>query len=198
VPALSNRRFQFALAASLTALLLAMSPQTLTAQTTPATGPTQPQQIPLSHLYLHFFLYEAHLEHLALAHPIANPKGKPVKEHLRIKVGLSETEWQSIAASSLRVESAEHVAGAQAQALIAADRRACKDGPTPCTPPNLPQLKALQKQYRQAVDSEIGALESSLGPDSTAKLHSYLQTDLAAKVKPSPAAQAQTVGTVPQ
>jgi hypothetical protein len=178
-----NHRSQLALTAPLALLLLAI-PLALSAQTTglPAATPTQPA-IPLSHLYMHFLLYEAHLEHLDVAHPIVNPKGKPIKEHLRLKIGLSPAEWQSVSGSSLRIEASGRAIDALDRPLAEADRHTCHAQPAPCSPPNLPRLRALRKQREQNLNAEIQSLESSLGPDATAKLRNYLQTTFIGNVK---------------
>ncbi len=191
MPAHPIRRILPALAAVLLAGHPAAPAQTTAAPATAPTSATAPQ-IPLSHLYLHFFLYESHLEHLEEAHPTVNPKGKPLKEHLRLKTGLSQDEWKSVAASSLRMESAHKSVVQQVNALVESDRVTCKASATLCTaPPSLTQIKTLQQQHQQALDAEIKALETSLGPDSTAKFQAYLKTDLATHIKLTPVSAAQ-------
>jgi hypothetical protein len=74
---------------------------------------------------MHFLLYEAHLEHVADAHPEV-PKGGAIKDHVRQKAGLSEVEWQNISQSSLRMEASLNALQSQASALIDEDRKACQ------------------------------------------------------------------------
>ena len=153
--------------------------------TTPSsTAPAQPPKIPLSHLYLHFFLYEAHLEHLAEDHPIKNVNGAPIKEHLRKRIDLSPAEWQSIAASSLRMETSIRASQAQIHALASADIQACRASPATCphVPPSLAQVRELERQRDQAIDLEIKNMESALA-GLTAKLHTYLQGQLSSQIK---------------
>jgi hypothetical protein len=174
--------------------------QPLHAQASAPATTTTPSGIPLSHLYLHFLLYEAHLEHLQQAHPVTNPKGMPVKEHLRIKTGLTAAEWQSVSTSSLRMESTQKSLDAQAGALVLADRKTCQADPGACTPtaPNSQQVRYLLKQRQLALDTEIATLESALGPDTTTKLRTYLQNDFATHVKVKPTASTQTAPAVSQ
>jgi len=187
------RRSQLALTA-MALLLLGASHRALIAQVTiaPAATPVQPPKAPLSILYLQFFMYEAHLEHRNETHPIANPSGKPLKEHLRLKIGLSPEEWQSVTASSLRIEAHTRALAAQAKPLADANREACQGRPSPCTPPNLSQINALRKQRMQTVIAEAKSLESSLGQDSTTKLRGYLQTDLATHITLKPAVNSRS------
>jgi len=152
-------------------------------QTPGATSSQQPYTIPLSHLYRHFYLYEAHLEHVADAHP-EEPKGGAIKDHMRQKTGLSEAEWQTVSATSLRMETTLKALNTQANALIEEDRQTCQFSKLSCLPdpPNLPKRKELQKQQDQAIAAETTALETALGPDATAKLRAYLQSDTASHV----------------
>ena len=194
MPASFKHRFHPA-ALALLLLLAAQKPagaqsassaaQTGTGTIPSSTPPAQPPKIPLSHLYLHFFLYEAHLEHLAEEHPIKNVNGAPIKEHLRKRIGLSPAEWQSIAASSLRMETSIRASQAQIHALASAEIQACRASPATCprVPPNLAQVRELERQRDQSIDLEVSNLESTLGADSTAKLHTYLQGQLASQIK---------------
>jgi hypothetical protein len=144
----------------------------------------QAPAIPLTELYLQFFLYEAHLEHVADTHPEV-PKGGAIKDHMRKSTGLSEAEWQSVSASSLRMETAIHVSRNQAKPLIDDDAKFCQSNPQSCfsAEPNLPKLRELQKQRDQAIDAEGAALESALGPGSAAKLRDYIQNVIASHIK---------------
>jgi hypothetical protein len=161
--------------------------KSLTAQTvtTPrlSVGARPANEIPLTVLYQQFFLYEAHLEHLAAAHPEV-PKGRAVKDYMRNNIGLSEEEWKQIAASSQRIEKANQEHGVQRDLLIAEDRKACQSNPPSCASatPNLSALRNLQSQRNREVVAEFEALESALGPDSTAKLRAYLQGHIASHI----------------
>ena len=142
-------------------------------------------QIPLSHLYVHFYLYEAHVERVALAHPHAAAKGGSAKDHLRKRAGLSQAEWQHVTASSQRMESALTAFNAQSQALIQSDRATCKVSTMAClpAPPNLQKLSQLHKQREQAVADENSSLESALGAEATRKFRAFLQGDFANHIK---------------
>jgi hypothetical protein len=149
---------------------------------------------------MHFFLYEASLEHLAIAHPTPTAEGT-VKDKLRKKTGLSSGEWLTVSGSSLRMETAIHALDDQARSLIAADRQACAAAaPLPCPKPspNRAQLIALQKQRQQTVDAEAKALETELGPGSTALLRAYLQGDFATHIQLVPRSAAPRSAVAPQ
>ena len=171
----------------MSALTSIAAPQSTGTQMPSTTSAQQPRPIPLSHLYMHFFLYEAHLEHVADAHPEV-PKGGAIKDHMRKKTGLSEAEWQTVSATSLRMETTLNTLNTQAKALIDSDTKTCQFSKLSClsAPPNLPQLKQLQKQRDQIITTEIAALETALGPKDTARLHAYLQSDTASHVKVIP------------
>jgi hypothetical protein len=136
-------------------------------------------------LYFHFFLYEARLEHLAQTKPALAAKGGNIKDHLRKRTGLSEAEWGKVSSSSLRVETSYHALNAQAEALISADRKLCQATPAACqpSPPNVPQLRELDRRRDQMLDGETRLLEASLGSDATAKLRAFLNGEMADHIK---------------
>lgn len=166
-------------------LLFSIGP--LAAQTAPsstATPSASAAQIPLAHLYLHFFLYEAHLEHLAEQHSLQTFNGKPLKDQMRKASGLTESEWQTISTASLSMEATHKDLSAQAKTLENADRQACLSSPTACKPPpSLNQLIGIHNQHQQALQRNIQTVESTLGASSTAKLQAYLQSEIASHIR---------------
>jgi hypothetical protein len=154
--------------------------------TTPklATQSNQTQAIPEKELFRSFFLYEAHLEHIADAHPEV-PKGKRANDQLRRNIGLTESEWQQISASSMRIEAASLASKDQARSLIANNATICQSNPQSClvSAPSLPKLRELRKQVDQTLDSESAALETSLDPNSAAKFKTYLHKVIASHIQ---------------
>ena len=179
------------------AILFATASSALPAQTiAPApvtpTSVKAPVQPSLNHLYMHFFLYEAHLQRVTQAHTLRGATPVNFEDHLRRTIGLTEAEWLAVAAFSSKMETKLNGLRAEAQIIAAPDRAAYKSGSLPLTapPPSLPALHKLEGERQRSLKNGIEQLETQIGPDASAKLKAYIQNTLATRVRVVPITEA--------
>jgi hypothetical protein len=124
---------------------------------------------------MHFLLHQAHLR--ALASGGADPRPERLADYTRRKIGLTPQQWESVEASSLRMQTAVHSADDEAQKLAAADREAYRSGAVPpnAPPPHLTERRQLEAHREKAMATEVSQLESELGTESTNALRAHLR-----------------------
>jgi hypothetical protein len=151
----------------------------------PQSGPTtSAAQIPLRVLYRHYMAYQNHLDRAAAVLDKAGKNGDALRTHFQKKLGFTDTQFQLVRDSALRLEAALKDQDAKAKALIDATRAKVPsviNGPADL-PPVPPELIDMQKQRDALIDKEIDALKKSLGPSDAAKLDTFLQYDFAPSV----------------
>ncbi len=146
----------------------------------PAATPQQnqsqpPRPIPLPHLYLHFLLYQRHLDEAAAQREKQGENGDWLRTGLQKRLGFTDGEFAPVRASSERLSAKIADLNARARAIVAADQQARKQGliPPGSPPPGLEKLKALDAERNADIDAEIATLNQALSPANAASLQSF-------------------------
>jgi hypothetical protein len=141
----------------------------------PAPSPTarQVERPSLQHVYMHFFLYQNHLDKAAAAHEVQGKDGSWLRDHFQQQLGFTSAQFAIVRATGVRLESELKELGSEAKTIAEADRAARRENPeTPRVPD--PRLKDLTKQREDLLQREIDGLNQELGPERAAKLQDFL------------------------
>ena len=164
----------------LTAALLCVLVAAPTVAQTTFPLPPNAQKVPTSlpHIYWHFLLYQNHLDQLALRREQQGKDGTALRNHFQQKLGFSNAQFAVVRTAAQRLQSELSSLDSQAQAIINAARAAnpLQPGVPYIAGPVPPELKTLQQQHEDVIQSEVTNLKSSLGPDLAARLDAFLQT----------------------
>jgi hypothetical protein len=152
----------------------------------PSTGMpgSQSKRVSLPHLYWHFLIYQNHLDQVA-AQRVANGKdGSWLSNHFEQKLGFTDAQFAVVRATAQRLAPELQAVDAQAMAFIAAYRAAHphQPGSPPLSGPAPPEIAALMQQHEAVIQKEIANLQSVLGPELSARLENFLQTQFALNV----------------
>lgn len=129
---------------------------------------------PLPHLYMHFLLYQNHLDRAAAAHEEQGKDGSWLRDHFQQQLGFTYAQFGSVRSTGVRLESELKQIGAEAMAIVQADRAARLENTTASKLPNS-QLADLTKQRENLIQREIDSLNRELGPEASAKLQDFLE-----------------------
>ena len=148
------------------------------------TAPVAAPAIPLLALYRVLFTEVAHMERDRLANdPNFHVNMNEIEDHLRKKMSLSATDWQTLVDKSVKVESYMHEVSKQARAFAAQDRAARRENPLSAAntlATDRATLHKMQQDFNIHVQAEIDQLKATVGPDATERIQAYLQGPVAA------------------
>jgi hypothetical protein len=157
----------------------------------------QPRPASVPHLYWHFLMYQNHLDRAAAAHEKQGKDGKWLRNHLQQRLGFTDSQFAPIRTSAQRLEPQVVDIRAKAMVIVKADRAWAQTHPearrtrlpvgdpaaagealrsAPPTPGRA-QLHQLQQQHEAAIQHEMEALKTALGPELAAKLDNFIQND---------------------
>jgi hypothetical protein len=164
-----------------------------------ATTGVQPQRVSLAHLYLHFLLYQNHLDRAAAAREQQGKDGKWLSNHFQQRLGFTADQFALVRATAQRLEPELKDIKAQAVVIVQADRAwvqvhpeasrsrlpvgdaaavgaAIRSAPVR---PGWAKLKQLQQQQETTIQQEVETLKAALGPAPAAKLDNLIQNEWA-------------------
>jgi hypothetical protein len=134
---------------------------------------------PLSHVYLHFLLYQNHLDKVAATREEQGKDGSWLRDHFQQRLGFTGSQFAVVRSTGLRLESELKEIEGRAKAIAQADLAA-----HPRTPNNLsalpapnPQLRDLTKEREELIQREVAKLDEELGPEPAAKLQAFLESN---------------------
>jgi hypothetical protein len=148
----------------------------------PQTG--QNARAPLSHLYWHFLLYQAHLDKAAAAREQQGRDGSWLRNHYQQRLGFTDSEYALVRESAVQLESDLKRIDAEVQAVIEADRaQHSRVLGSPNDLPPVPQrLLELRDERERMIQRDVDSLKGVLGPKLAAKLDSFLESEFAPNV----------------
>jgi hypothetical protein len=159
---------------------------------TPASGTSTPTSPAISQLQLYHALFHfvAQMERDRLANPptqLANMV--EIEDRLRKKMNLSASEWQMLVNTSVKVDSDSEETTKQAHAI--ADQTRASSSQAPINSANTlatgrAQLHKMKSDLDDRTLGDIKQLETSMGTDTTNKIHTYLNGPLAASAHVTP------------
>jgi hypothetical protein len=157
----------------------------------PDSGTSTPAKEAMSqmHLYQALFGFVADMERDRLADPptqLANMV--EIEDHLRKKLNLSESEWQTLVSTSVKVNAYTREASKQAHAFAEQDRASRRQDPLSANTlaAGRATLHKMQLDLNARALGDIQELEAAVGPDATAGIHAYLNGPLAASAHVMP------------
>jgi hypothetical protein len=140
---------------------------------------------PFSHIYMHFLLYQNHLDQAAAEREKQGKDGAWLRDHFQQKLGFSGTQFALIRASAHRLDSKLKANRTQALTIIQNDRaRRQSDLASPMQGMSVAALKALSKEREDLISREEADLDRNLGPDAAIKLQAFLKNDFVRKTHP--------------
>lgn len=148
-----------------------------------ATAPVASPPIPLLNLYRGLFTLVAHMERDRLANdPNLHVNMNDIEDHLRTKLGLSASQWQTLVAESVKADNYTREASKQARSFADQDRAARRQNPLAANSPTAGRatLHQMQLDLNTHIQGEINQLKAALGTDATTRIEAYLQGPLAA------------------
>jgi hypothetical protein len=157
------------------------SPVSPSAETAPASAPA----IPLLNLYRGMFTLIAHMERDRQANdPNRHVNMDEIEDHLRKKISLSASEWQTLVDKSVKVENYTREMSKQARSFADQDRAARRQNPLSANtmPVGRATLHKLQLDLNAHVEGEIDQLKTTIGPSAADRIQAYLQGPLAASM----------------
>jgi hypothetical protein len=142
---------------------------------------------PLSHLYMHFLLYQNHLDRAAAAREAEGKDGSWLRNYLQERTGLTSSEFAVVRKSALRLESNLKENRAQVAEIAQANRAVDLQDPSRSSAGRIQtsQFKDLQDQREKLIQDEIGGLDQGLGPQAAARLRDFLQNHFVRNVDSS-------------
>jgi hypothetical protein len=134
---------------------------------------------PYSHVYMHFLLYQNHLDKAAADREKVGKDGAWLRDHFQKKLGFTPEEFALIRASAHRMDSKLNANRSQAMIVIQNDRaaRLTDSSSSQLRIVPSPELKSLAKQREEMIQREEADLDRKLGPDAAAKLQKFLKND---------------------
>src|SRR5882762_10047602 len=128
-------------------------------QTAPKQVPASPEvtRPPLPHIYMHFLLYQNHLDRAAAAHEAEGKDGSWLRDHFQQKLGFTPSQFANVRATGLRLESKLKELDSDAKAIAQTEHAARLQNPNAPRVPN-PQLQDLMKQREELIQREIDSL----------------------------------------
>jgi hypothetical protein len=177
-----------ALALSALLILPSSSAQDVTPGSATST-PTAPAVSQL-HLYRALFHFVSQMERDRLANPptqLANMV--EIEDQLRKELKLSTSEWQVLVNTSVKVEGYREEASKQAHAVVDQTRTSSSQDPMNSANTLAAGRAKLQKMRSDLDDRTLGdikELETSVGNDTSNKIHAYLNGPLAASAHVTP------------
>lgn len=150
-----------------------------------STSGQNPKPIPIEHLYLHFLLYQHHLDNSAAARQKEGKNGEWLRSSLRKRLHFTEDDFAPVRAAAERLSAEITDLNTRAKAIIAADRSARSQGliPPGSPPPGLAKLKALSAERDADFQAEIAALNQALSPANADALRTFLTTEFVKSVQ---------------
>ena len=161
------------------------------------TAPIASPPIPLLNLYRGLFTQIAHMERDRLANdPNNHVNMDEIEDHLRIKLGLSASEWQVLVDKSVVVEDYTREMSKQARSFADQDRTSRQQNPHSANTlaAGRATLHKMQLNLNTHVQGEIDELETAVGPDAATRIQAYLQGPLAASMYVMPLKSARLLG----
>jgi hypothetical protein len=158
------------------------------------TVPTAKPAIPLLNLYRALFTHIAHMERDRLANdPNRHVNLDEIEDHLRKKIDLSTSQWQTLVDKSVKVEDYTRDMSKQARSIADRDRAARQQNPIPTDTlaTGRATLHKMQLDLNTHVQGEIDQLKATVGPDATDRIQAYLQGPLTASTSIVPIKSAQ-------
>ncbi len=147
------------------------------AQTALAASPA----VPLLTLYRGLFTEVAHMERDRQANNL-HANMIEIEDHLRKKLNLSSNEWQTLVATSVKVESYTEEKSKEARSFAEQDKAARRNNPL--GPNTLAKGRAtlhqMQLDLNTHVQADINELKAAVGPTATDHIQAYLQGPLSA------------------
>jgi hypothetical protein len=152
---------------------------------TGVTLPPNAQKVPVSlpHLYWHFLVYQNHLDQVAAQRQQQGKDGSYLRNHFQQKLSFTDAQFAVVRSTAQRLQAELKGVDAQAKAIIDADRAAntLERGAPHTWRPVPPELRALQQQHEDLIQSEVSNLKGALGPELAARLDAFLQSRVAPK-----------------
>ena len=147
------------------------------------TAPVAAPAIPLLALYRVLFTQIAHMERDRLANdPNFHVNMDEIEDHLRKKMSLTATDWQTLVDKSVKVESYTREVSKQARSVAAQQRAARRENPLSADTlaGRSATLHKMQQDFNLHVQGEIDQLKANVGPDASDRIQAYLQGPVAA------------------
>lgn len=142
--------------------------------------------VPLLILYRNLFTLVDHIERDRRENdPNRHVNMGEIEEHLRKKLMLSASEWQTLVATSVKLESYTRAKSEEARNFTKQDqsaRRANPLGPNTLAS-GLATLHKMQLDLNTHVQDEIDGLKGAIGPTATNHIQAYLQGPLAGSTR---------------
>ena len=150
-------------------------------------GPStsQVERPPLPHLYMHFLLYQNHLDKAAMAHENQGKDGAWLRDHFEKELGFTPAQFAVVRSTAIRLESELKEIQNRAVTIAQADRRErerSESQPNASVTPNL-QLRDLTKERDALLEREIAKLDETLGDAAAVRLRDYIATKFALNVQ---------------
>ncbi len=142
---------------------------------------------PLSHIYMHFLLYQNHLDKAAEEREKEGKDGSSLRDHLQKAVGFTPSEFSLVRESARDLETKLKANRAQAIPIIQRDRAIRLSNPSELLPARIspsPELVELRKQREELIKEEETNLDSRLGPEAAAKLQAFLKDKFVRNPRP--------------
>jgi hypothetical protein len=180
---------------TLTALALSgllILPGSSAQNVTPSNGTSTPTAAAISqlHLYRALFHFVSQMERDRLANPptqLANMV--EIEDRLRKKMNLSPSEWQTLVNTSVKVDSYAEETSRQAHAVADEARASSRQNQVNSAntlAAGRAKLHQMQSDLNDRVLGDISELETSVGADTSTKIHAFLDGPLAASAHATP------------
>ena len=135
-------------------------------------------QVPVSHLYMNFLLYQNHLDRAAAAHDAQGKDGSWLRNLLQEKLGFTGSQFSVVRSTGLRLESELKDINARGMNIIKAQQAVSPQTSTQTSlsssPP--PALNDLAKEREDIIQAEMEYLNRELGPLASQKLQSVVES----------------------
>jgi len=134
---------------------------------------------PLSHIYMHFLLYQNHLDRAAAAREKEGKDGSWLRDHFQQVLGFTASQFAIVRVGARQLEDDLKANRDQAIAVIEADRTSHPDhtGAARVRAVPSPQLEDLVKQREDLIEHAEADLDRKLGPEAAAKLQAFLKNN---------------------
>ena len=143
---------------------------------------------PYSHIYMHFLLYQNHLDKAAAERELEGKDGAWLRNSLQKRLGFSSSQFALVRASALRLDSKLKANTAQAQTILQTDRAARLSSlatPQAVSSPSA-EIKNLSKQREDTILAEESDLDRKLGPVAATKLQTFLKNEFLRSTRNQP------------
>jgi hypothetical protein len=129
----------------------------------------------LPHVYMHFLLYQNHLDAVATSREKKGKDGSEFRNHFQQQLGFSNAQFAVVRTTGVRLQTELNDLNAQAISVIKAYRLSHPQTPGGPLPPPPPELADLTKQREDLIQKEVAALNSGLGTIPSGRLQDFLQ-----------------------